>query len=252
MASYYNFSKLIVFVLCFFASTTAAKADFVAVPFKNGFVGTTGTNPQKANNIVLFFDGALGVDRVIFTQNSSTNQFEIQGNDIPGTLRMFVGTTYTDIPGAIVWRWTDGDRNYSLGFIPASGVNTTIGTTTITGGGASGSSNIGILVINSTDTPSSGSDISGNAAISSVLTSLNTYLSTVGSLAPAGPVTVNAQSTTSTTPTITGSVTLAAGETLSVVVDGNYYTTSNGLSVSSGTWSLTLPATSTGTYDVDA
>jgi len=80
-----------------------ATADVVSVPFNEGFVGTVGSNTQKAANIKTF--EALGISRIVFSQNSGSSSFEIQGNDIPGTLRLFQRTQYIDVPGAVVWRW---------------------------------------------------------------------------------------------------------------------------------------------------
>ncbi|WP_224981934.1 Ig-like domain-containing protein [Geomonas agri] len=67
----------------------------------------------------------------------------------------------------------------------------------------------------------------------------------VDSTAPAGPVTVNSQSTSDTTPTITGTATVGAGESLSVTVNGVTYRTGDGnLSYDNTghTWSLTIPS----------
>jgi len=86
-----------------------------------------------------------------------------------------------------------------------------------------------------------------------VLTALNTYLATVISLRPAGPVTVTSLNTSSTTPTITGTATIQAGEQLAVVVGGVQYTSSTTPSVATGagTWSLALTTPlAQGTYDV--
>ncbi len=98
-----------------------------------------------------------------------------------------------------------------------------------------------------------GGSIGGNAA--QVLSSLNTYLATVVAARPAGPVTVTAQTTASTTPTITGTATLAVGEQLSAVVDGVQYATSSTPAVtrSGNSWSLTLTSPlALGTYAVAA
>lgn len=241
-------------VVLLLGAAAAATADVVSVPFNEGFVGSVGSNTQQARNIKTF--ATLGVSRIVFWQNSSSGQFQIQGNDISGTIRLFQGSQYIDIPGAIVWRWPNSSP-YSFGFIPSAGVNTTVsnGTSsvTITGGGASGSSNIGIKVNNSTYSLVDGANVSGNAAnLSSVLTSLNDYLALAGSSAPTGPVTVTSLTTNDTTPTISGTATLASGETLSVTVDGVVYSASNGLVVVGSTWSLTLPASSEGTYSIDA
>ena len=231
-----------------------ATADVVSVPFNEGFVGTVGSNTQKANSIKTF--AALGISRIVFSQNSASSSFEIQGNDIPGTLRLFQGTQYVDVPGAIVWRWPNKSP-YSLGFIPSVGVSTTItnGMTsvTITGGGAAGASNLGVKVNNSTFLLTDGNDVSGSAAnLKSVLDSLNSYLVTAGNSSPTGPVTVVPLTTNDQTPTVSGTAELEGGETLSVTVDGVIYTVSNGLVVVSETWSLTLPSKTDGTYSVEA
>ena len=239
-------------LLAFAAS--AAVADVVSVPFKEGFAGSVGANSQQARNITTF--ATLGISRVVFSQTSSSGQFVLQGNDIPGTIRLFQGSQYIDIPGAIVWRWPNSSP-YSLGFIPSAGVNTTISngatSVTITGGGASGASNLGVKLNDSTYALVDGANVSGNAANSGqVLTTLNDYLALAGTSAPVGPVTVTSLTTNDTTPTISGSASLASGETLSVTVDGVVYSTSNGLAVVGSTWSLTLPSSSEGTYSIDA
>lgn len=210
-------------LLAFAAS--AAVADVVSVPFKEGFAGSVGANSQQARNITTF--ATLGISRVVFSQTSSSGQFVLQGNDIPGTIRLFQGSQYIDIPGAIVWRWPNSSP-YSLGFIPSAGVNTTISngatSVTITGGGASGASNLGVKLNDSTYALVDGANVSGNAANSGqVLTTLNDYLALAGTSAPVGPVTVTSLTTNDTTPTISGSASLASGETLSVTVDGVVY-----------------------------
>lgn len=146
---------------------------------------------------------------------------------------------------------------YSLGFIPSVGVSTTIanGETSviIIGGGDGGQSNLGIKVNNSTFTLTDGDNVSGSAAnLKSVLDSLNDYLETAGNSSPTGPVTVEHLTTNDQTPTISGTAVLNGTETLSVTVDGVIYTVSNGLDVADGTWSLTLPSKTDGTYSVEA
>ncbi|MDP3410118.1 Ig-like domain-containing protein, partial [Bosea sp. (in: a-proteobacteria)] len=90
-------------------------------------------------------------------------------------------------------------------------------------------------------------DTAGNATSDSTTNEL-----VIDTTAPAAP-TVNTLTTNDTTPTLTGTVTLGSGETLVVTVDGTTYTTANGLSVTGGTWSLTIPSAMTeGTYAVTA
>ena len=91
----------------------------LSVPFNYGFIGTQGANPQQADNISLF--STLQITNASFIQESSGSTFELQGNDISGTLRLTVGNaSYVDVPGAIVWRITTGSTLEFFGFIPDS------------------------------------------------------------------------------------------------------------------------------------
>ena len=73
---------------------------------------------------------------------------------------------------------------------------------------------------------------------------------------PAGPITVVPQTTNDTTPVITGTATVGAGETLTVTVNGVTYTAGDGNLVrTNGSWSLTIPqenVLASGTYAVTA
>ena len=226
----------------------------LSVPFTNGFVGTVGNNSAKADNIQGF--STLGLTKVDFVQNSSGAVFEIQGNDIPGLVR-FVSITgqSLDIEGAIVWRVNSGSTIEIFGFIPAtttSAVNlSTIGASNYV---LDASSNIGMRPNGGTFAIVDGDNISGNAASAGLLDALNDYLATVIANRPAGSVTVNDESTTNSTPTLTGTVNYdtSVGETFTVNVDGVTYTTTSGISIVNQDWSLTLVAPSIGTYDVTA
>ena len=94
---------------------------------------------------------------------------------------------------------------------------------------------------------------------SGVITYVSTYADATNAsvkTCPPAPVppTVNSLLTNDTTPSLSGLVTLAAGHSLEVVVNGVTYTTANGLVVDpvNGTWSLVLPITPAGTYSVVA
>lgn len=236
-------------IIFFFLQVVVNGQNTLSVPFVYGAIGTQGTNPQQANNISNF--PTLLLNKAYFIQSSSTSQFQIQGNDIPGTLRLVTATNkYVDVQGAFVWRQNSGTTTY-IGFIPAASVTSF----NLSGyGGAnytvSNTSNI-ILRFNNTNTTfTNGSNISGNAGnISDVLSTLNAYLATTASSRPLGPVTVNSLTTTSTSPIVTGTVTLRAGESLSVEVNGVSYTTGSRLSVSGTTWSLSLPLSAGLAYD---
>lgn len=111
------------------------------VPFKQGWVGTEGSNPQQ-NTQVSSFD-SLGVTFARFSQPTSVSgDFEIQGNDIPGVLKLFIDTgVVLSIPGAVVWVDKDSGTTQSAGFIVEAGTshsftNASGQTVTLTGGGA--------------------------------------------------------------------------------------------------------------------
>ena len=77
---------------------------------------------------------------------------------------------------------------------------------------------------------------------------------TIDLTAPSVP-TVTTLTTTSNTPLITGTVSLAAGDVLRVTVDGITYSVGTNLTVNSGTWSLQIPGANAlqgGTYSVTA
>ncbi|MEQ9494265.1 MAG: hypothetical protein RJP96_11685, partial [Algiphilus sp.] len=60
--------------------------------------------------------------------------------------------------------------------------------------------------------------------------------------APSTVPTVVSQTTNDTTPTISGTATVGAGETLTVTVDGVTYTAGDGnLTLTGTSWSLTIP-----------
>ena len=244
-------TAIIVLMIC---GISVSAQNTLSVPFTNGFVGTVGNNSAKADNIQGF--STLGLTKVDFVQNSSGAVFEIQGNDIPGLVR-FVSITgqSLDIEGAIVWRVNSGSTIEIFGFIPAtttSAVNlSTIGASNYV---LDASSNIGMRPNGGTFAIVDGDNISGNAASAGLLDALNDYLATVIANRPAGSVTVNDESTTNSTPTLTGTVNYdtSVGETFTVNVDGVTYTTTSGISIVNQDWSLTLGATSIGTYEVTA
>lgn len=227
----------------------------VSVPFTKGFIGTVGSSNNAANNIKTF--ATLGITRASFFQNSSGTTFTAQGNDIPGGVRLQLSSGQViEIEGAINWRHTAGSTLYSFGFIPSQ---TTAPVSITYGAGStytiSNTSNFGLELIGAAYTYADNTNIGGNAATNGLLDALNAYLSSTLQSSPAGPVTVTSQTTASTTPTITGTATLANGETLSVLFNGTTYTTSNGLTIDNvnHTWSLSIGTSlAGGTYDVTA
>ncbi len=228
----------------------------VSVPFPEGFIGTRGSNSGQADGIVNF--STLGITKASFFQNSTTGTFGgTQGNDLSGGLRLTLSSgEVITINGAINWRITSGQTLYVFGFIPDPA--TPVRTINYAGGtfDIDGTSNFGLEKVGAVYSAADNSNVSGNAATSGLLDSLNTYLATVQANDPNGPVTVNSLATNDTTPTLSGTATLGAGETLNVIVNGVSYTTSNGLSLgANNSWSLTIPggsALTNGTYDVTA
>ena len=93
-------------------------------------------------------------------------------------------------------------------------------------------------------------DAAGNVSVDATSDELE-----IDTVAPTSP-TVVSQITSNSTPTVSGTVTLLGGETLSVVIDGNTYTVADELTVpGDGSWSVIVPAVDAlldGAYDVVA
>ena len=244
-------AKVLVLFCAFVLPMTGLAQNYLSVPFNSGFIGRIGNNPQNADTILNF--STLGVSNGYFIQNSSTGQFEVQGNDITGVVRLVSITGQVlDVDGAIVWRENAGQEILLFGFNPADTVPqvdlSTIGT------GVSydvdANSNYGLIPNGGTYTAVDSSSVNGNAASSGLLDALNAYLDSVQTNQPIGPVAVDDSTTNDVTPTLTGDVTLGAGESFTVIVDGVSYDTSSGLTIVGTEWSLTLGNTSPGTYEV--
>ena len=246
-------SQLLSLFMFFVCSIPLEAQTTLSVPFNYGFIGTQGANPQQADNISLF--STLQITNASFIQESSGSTFELQGNDISGTLRLTVGNaSYVDVPGAIVWRITTGSTLEFFGFIPDSNVSSD---NLSNYGGTSyvidNTSNYGLRLVSSTLTYADGDNVSGNAAANGLLDALNDYLLEVQNNSPSGPITVNDLTTTDTTPTLTGNVTLGANENLKVSVDGVTYDTSSGLNISGNDWTLDIPSSMNyATYEITA
>ncbi|MFZ9982850.1 MAG: hypothetical protein ACO3FI_12550, partial [Cyclobacteriaceae bacterium] len=231
----------------------------ISVPFNEGFIGVQGNNPQDADNVQTFL--TLGIAKAYFAQNSATGFFEPQGNDIPLSLRLeFANGELLDIPGGLVWRKTSTGQLQIFGFLATQGFSVNLSTYggadyLITGGTVTGSSNFGLKIIGSSLTFTDNTDVRGDAAFTGLIDDLNDYLDATKEAAPAGPVSVTPLETCSVTPLITGTATLASGETLSIQVNGVSYPESS-LTISPGSWSLQIPQSnvlpSNTTYPVTA
>lgn len=231
----------------------AQAQNIISVSFNKGAIGTKGNNAQDLTNLTNF--QTLLVSKAYFIQNSSVNIFQVQGNDIPGTLRLVTNTNrFVDIPGSMVWNDNgNASSREFMGFLPSpnlvsfnlssfGGLNYTIDNTR----------NFVLGFVNKNPTFTNGSSVGGNA--SSPLTALNDYLATFNTSRPTGPVTVAPLTTSSTNPTLTGSATLGSGETLTIELSGVIYTT--GITYPTATtWSWTVPnsvSLAAGTYNVVA
>ena len=212
----------------FFASISflAVSQNLITVPFSNGFVGNNTANNVSSNSFYLSGVSGLGWTNIQFAQNSSSNIFVAQGNDIIGMVLITDnnGVEHT-VNGFVKWRAPSGSVT-TLCFQPQTGTNLTLAT----------NGNNGSATYNITDTkyigltfngqtltiPQSGNsagEVTGNAATSGLLDLLNNYLATFGKLSVAD-VTVNEGAGTAT---VTVSLSASSTNTITVV-----YTTSNG------------------------
>jgi large repetitive protein len=194
----------------------------ISAPFlaSQGFVGIK-TGANSASNCL--YTGALGFSNVYFFQNSTTNVFEAQGNDIIGVIYItdFNGVQH-EIPGFLKWRTPNGSVTTFV-YEPGAGASFTLATN-----GSNGSSNyiiddtkyVGLTKIGSTLTiPSSGpnaGNISGNAAFTGLLNELNTYLASL----PA--ITITNQTVNENAGTVTLTLNLSTSSTN--VISVNYIT----------------------------
>lgn len=166
------------------APLASAQTTTVSVPFNSGFVGTEGQNTSKDDNILNF--ATLGIKSAKFSQPSTTGQFGgTQGNDLSGTVEfVLTNNSVIDIPGAINWRINTGSTVDYFGFIPdPSNPPQTI---TYSGGTYTFDStkNYALQEIGDTQNYADGSNVSGNAALSGLVSALNTYLNTINSTPP--------------------------------------------------------------------
>ena len=249
-----NFKKFLIAGLFFLGGLPVVAQNILTLPFQDGFIGVQGANPQQATNVQNF--STLGVEVAYFQQNSSGALFEIQGNDIVGTVILVSSVTgeTLEVPGAVVWRVTTGGTFEIIGFIPdPANPITNLSDIGLSAYSVDANSNFGLRLNSSNYAIVDGTSISGNAATSGALDALNNYLAEVQANDPVGPVLANDLTTQDTTPTINGTVTLGGGETFSVLVNGQTYDTSNGVTIDgSGNWQLTLPVTPSGTYSITA
>ena len=233
-----RFSKnLLVSILFAVIALSVQAQNLITVPFNNGFVGNNTANNVSSNSFYLSGASGLGWTNVQFAQNSTSNIFVAQGNDIIGMVLITDnnGVEHT-INGFVKWRAPSGSVT-TICFQPQTGTNLTLATN-----GYNGSSTynitdtkyIGLTFNGQTLTiPQSGNgagEVTGNAATAGLLDLLNNYLATFGKLSVAD-VSINEGAGTATV-----TVSLSATSTNSITV---VYTTSNGTATAGSDYTAT-------------
>ena len=149
----------------------------ITVSFSGGFIGVNTAN--NASTPAYSF-AEMGWTNVQFTQNSPSNVFVAQGNDIIGTVLITDknGVEHA-IAGFVKWRTPSGNSPSTMVFSPS--VSDTldtdnVGTFTGTSYAISASSYIGLTFNGQSLSFSEGGSISGNAATTGLLDALNNYL----------------------------------------------------------------------------
>ncbi|MFM7770018.1 MAG: Calx-beta domain-containing protein, partial [Bacteroidota bacterium] len=233
---------VLVGLLIFFLNTTQGQ-NLITVPFNNGFVGTNTGNNSASNCYYFSGVGGLGWTNVQFAQNSPTNIFVAQGNDIIGSVLITdANGVEWEIPGFIKWRTPSGGSPSTMVFAPNVGSSFTLATNgfngastyTITNGNYIGLTFNGqTLTIN----PVPGT-VTGNAATNGLLDTLNNYLASFADMSVAD-ISVNENAGTVT-------ITVTISTPVSSVVTVNYATSNGtaiaGLDYTAVSGSLTFPA----------
>ncbi|BDB52189.1 gliding motility-associated C-terminal domain-containing protein [Flavobacterium ammonificans] len=214
----------LLFLISFFGVNSQ---NLISVPFTNGFVGDNVANNSSDNAYYLSGVSGLGWSNVQFTQNSSSTIFVAQGNDIIGTVLITDSNgTEHSINGFIKWRTPSGNSPTTPVFQPQTGTNITLSTNSFNGSSTytiTDTKYIG-LTFNGTSlsiTPVPGT-VSGNAATSGLLDTLNNYLA----LFPKISIQDKSVNENSGSTTITVSLSVSTSNTVTV-----NYTTVNGTAV---------------------
>lgn len=166
------------------AFSDAIAQNIISIPFNSGFVGDNTAQNVSSNSVYL---SSLGWTNVQFAQSTSGTTFTAQGNDIIGMIYITDanGVEHT-INGFVKWRAPSGTVT-ALVFSPSStavlATNGSNGSSTYT---ISSTKYVGLIFNGMTLTiPTSGNNagqVSGNAATSGLLTTLNDYLGTLPSI----------------------------------------------------------------------
>lgn len=233
--------KLLFFWGLFCSFSMAFSQNTITVPFNDGFVGVNGGSNVADNAYHLTY---LGFKNVQFSQNSPSNVFVAQGNDIIGNVIITDNNNveYT-IPGFIKWRTPSGNSPNTPVFQPGTGTNVTLATNGANGSGTyviNDTKYIGLTFNGNTLTFAENTSVTGNAATQGLLELLNSYLGTLPSLS------ISDATANEANPNVSLTVSLSAVTSNTVKVN---YTTSNnsasaGINFTTTTGTLTIPANS--------
>ncbi len=222
-----SFLLLVAFLSSMFVATTSFAQNIITVPFNNGFVGNSGGSNSATSCYYFSGTGGLGWTNVQFMQNSPSNIFVAQGNDIIGSVLITdaLGAEHT-IPGFVKWRAPSGNSPSTMCFQPNVGSSFTLATNGLNGAATYTITDgyyIGLTFNGQTLTISSvPGTVNGNAATSGLLDLLNSYLATFADMSVAD-VSVNESAGTVT-------ITVTISTTVSSIVTVNY-ATSNGTAI---------------------
>jgi len=179
-------TRILVFMFLVFSSFLSEKSNAqVSLTFSKGYLGTQGANSNQAKTIKNL--STLGISSISFGQSYSGTFGGTQGNDLAGTIKIYLAAGATSaqavnsvitLNGALNWRETSGSTVEVYGFIldaAASASITLSGQTyNIVGGSNSNSSStLGLKAYTSAFLFTDGENRSGNAATSGLLTALN-------------------------------------------------------------------------------
>ena len=123
-----SMKKTIYIFFLLFSFTVVESQNLISVPFTNGFVGDNTANNVSSNSFYLSGATGLGWTNIQFAQNSSSNIFVAQGNDIIGMVLITDnnGIEHT-VNGFVKWRAPSGSVT-TICFQPATGTNISIAT----------------------------------------------------------------------------------------------------------------------------
>ena len=226
-----------IFLILCFSFLTSYSQNLISVPFTNGFVGDNTANNSSSNAYYLSGGSGLGWSNIQFTQNSSSTIFVAQGNDIIGTVLITDSNgTEHSINGFIKWRTPSGNSPTTPVFEPQTGTNITLSTNSFNGSSTytiTDTKYIGLTFNGSSlsISPVPGT-VSGNAATSGLLDTLNDYLALLPKISiqdksvneNAGSTTITVSLSVATSNTVTVNYTTVDGAALA----GSDYTTATG------------------------